>query len=172
VLVNDILGETTTTNNTANSTSSATTTNQLLSLTIASGPSHGTAVAALANGTITYTPTGLFYGQDSFTYTITDSVSSSTATVNVTVTPVPPTANPAYETVTCGLSSDIDVLANDTAGPGGFVTLTILSGPSANQGIATVTAANYISFAASVSYDGSASFTYQVMWWNTQLCAY
>ena len=62
-------------------------------------PTNGT--AALTQGstsTIAYTPNADFYGQDSFTYTVSDGIGGTdTATVTVTVTPVndPPTFDAA-----------------------------------------------------------------------------
>ena len=58
-------------------------------VTIASGPSHGTVVNN-GDGTVTYTPTPGFHGTDSFTYTVEDNEGavSNVATVTITVTPI------------------------------------------------------------------------------------
>ncbi|MBT1544323.1 Ig-like domain-containing protein [Curtobacterium aurantiacum] len=60
-----------------------------LGTTIATGPTHGTAVVA-TDGAIEYTPTAGFSGTDSFTYTVTDGsgVTTGAATVTITVRPV------------------------------------------------------------------------------------
>ncbi len=161
VLSNDILGTTTQIDNFSDGSSANTTaTNPLLSLTVAVGPAHGTVVANLATGTITYTPNGLFYGTDSFSYTIADSVNSSSATVSVTVSPVSPVAQPDSAQVECAQSVDIDVLVNDVAGPGGLVTVTVIAFP--NAGTASVTAASHLVYAAPATFNGLASFTYRV----------
>jgi len=60
-----------------------------LTVTIASAPANGVAVAN-ANGTITYTGNVGFTGSDSFTYQVTDVAGqNSTAIVSVTVKPAP-----------------------------------------------------------------------------------
>ncbi|GHB93436.1 Ig-like domain-containing protein [Cerasicoccus arenae] len=56
---------------------------QPLSITGVSTPSNGT--AQILNGEILYTPGSGYFGNDSFTYTISDGTDENTATVNVTV---------------------------------------------------------------------------------------
>jgi hypothetical protein len=67
-----------------------------LTPTVVNGPLHGTLVVA-ANGSLTYTPVGNYYGTDSFTYYVTNTagLTSTTATVTLTVVGVPdrPIAN-------------------------------------------------------------------------------
>lgn len=87
-----------------------------LSASALSGPSHGTVVPAVANGSFTYTPAANYNGSDSFTYTVTDGTDSSTATVNITVVPVndppvsvsssPSTSEDTATTIT--VATDID----------------------------------------------------------------
>jgi subtilisin len=62
-----------------------------LSVGSVSVPAHGTAVA---NGTVTYTPSAGYSGSDAFGYTASDgSAASNIATVSITVTAPPPPPN-------------------------------------------------------------------------------
>ena len=88
-----------------------------LTASITTGPLHGAAVAALPNGSFTYTPAANYNGPDSFTYTVGDGTASSNpATVSITVTAVndPPvsisgTATTPEETaVAIPVATDVD----------------------------------------------------------------
>ena len=57
---------------------------QDLAVTAATQAAHGTVVLN-PDGTISYTPTPNFNGQDSFTYTLSDGIKTATGTVTVTV---------------------------------------------------------------------------------------
>ena len=74
-------------------------------VTVASGPSHGT--ATVSGTTITYTPNAGYSGADSFTYTATNAKGTSTAaTASITVNApvmVAPTANAVTAAVSFGL---------------------------------------------------------------------
>ncbi len=163
VLGNDILGYSSEIDFFANgSSTNQTGPNALLSLTVVTQPAHGTVVASLEYRNITYTPNGLFYGSDSFTYAITDVVGSSTATVFVRVTPVPPTARADYATCLENDKVDINVLLNDLPGAGGFKTVTVSAPPSPSQGSAVVTATNHILFTPAENWASDVSFRYTV----------
>ncbi|MGZ6347879.1 MAG: Ig-like domain-containing protein, partial [Anaerolineales bacterium] len=65
----------------------------VLSYAIVAQPGHGTLTGAPPN--VTYTPTGHYYGSDSFTFKVSDGkIDSNTATVSITVNHVnhPPVA--------------------------------------------------------------------------------
>ncbi len=82
------------------------------SVTVASGPSSGTAVANPA-GTVTYTPDTAFSGADDFTYSVTgESGDTSAATVAVTVTAV----NDAPEVDPLALTVPEDTPEGDVVG--------------------------------------------------------
>ena len=82
------------------------------SVTVASGPSSGAAVANPA-GTVTYTPDTAFSGADDFTYSVTGSSGdSSSATVTVTVTAV----NDAPEVDPLALTVPEDTPEGDVVG--------------------------------------------------------
>jgi hypothetical protein len=100
-------------------------------------PAIGT-LAALADGTVRFTPTTTT-GTATFRYTVANSVGvSNVATVTISVTPPAggpvPIANPdSGIAVNAGTSRVIDVLANDSANGGTLnpATVTIKSGPTA-----------------------------------------
>ncbi len=91
-----------------------------------SSASNGSAVRE-RNGTITYTPSAGFVGEDSFTYTVYDGTSTASATVRVEVNPDIDDA-----AVRAALLNGVSTLS-DPAAPGRMVAY----GPS------TVTVANY-----------------------------
>ena len=84
-------------------------------ITITSGPSHGT--GSVVTNSIRYTPTANYNGPDSITYEIEDSFNViTTATITYTVEPVndEPTAYDDSITIDEDGIATIDVLANDT----------------------------------------------------------
>ena len=101
--------------------------NDPLTATNATTPSHGTVVLNL-NGSFTYTPTNLYVGPDTFTYTANDSLFDSTPTtvsINVQAVNQPPTFTLDTSTVTVDenqFDSAPDVIANKATlwsqGPG------------------------------------------------------
>lgn len=66
-------------------------------------------------GTVTFTPPEDFAGQTTFTYTVSDGIVEASAPVTVTVLESnrPPVAVTDSESVSPGLTAEIDVLAND-----------------------------------------------------------
>ena len=75
------------------------------SLTVGTGPSHGT-VSALSAALFSYTPTAGYAGPDAFTYTATNAVGTSgSATVSITVSPpVLTMAPPSALSATAGIA--------------------------------------------------------------------
>src|SRR5204863_479988 len=117
-----------------------------------------TAVTQGANGTVTFTATGVTYtpnanfnGTDSFTYTITDNGTtngvsdpkSATATVSITVTEVndAPTAVADSATVAEDGSVTVDPRSNDSTGPANesSQTLTVTAVGAASHGSVSFT---------------------------------
>ncbi len=92
-------------------------------LVAASGPSHATSFTFHADGTFDYTPTGDYFGSDSFQYTATDGTyTSAPATVSITVDPVndPPTFSLAGDqtvAVDAGPQSVIGFASGMSPGP-------------------------------------------------------
>jgi large repetitive protein len=97
-----------------------------LSVALATSPAHGTAVVN-ADGTVTYTPGANWYGQDTFTYTVTDGTLSDVGTVTVTVTPVNDTPVANDDTATIVSTTPMfsgNVLDNDTDPDADLLTVT------------------------------------------------
>ena len=102
-----------------------------LTYAIVSGPKSGTITDLNKDtGTLVYTPTDGFTGQDRFTFKASDGTTdSNTATVTVTVSQAasPPVAQSQSVTATSGSPSDITLKATDTGGSA--LTYAIVSGP-------------------------------------------
>ncbi len=136
------------------------------SVSVTSGPAHGTVSVDPSTGRITYTPDPDYAGPDSFTYEVCDATGlCATATVDVTVTPVadPPVATDDSASVSENGSAVVDVLANDTDPDGDLdpTTVTIVAGPS--HGTVTVDpTSGRITYTPDRDYHGTDAFTYQV----------
>ncbi|MDY7228677.1 Ig-like domain-containing protein [Hyalangium rubrum] len=131
-----------------------------------------TAVTQPANGTVTFTPTGVsftpaanFTGTTTFTYTISDgNGGTDTATVTMTVTTVnaPPEANDDSFTVAEDSGqTTFNVLANDTTGPDAGETLTISAVTQPANGTVTFTGIN-VRFTPTANFNGTTAFTYTI----------
>lgn len=87
------------------------------SLTVGTGPAHGSVDIEPTTGIILYTPEKDFTGDDSFTYTVADlqGAVSAPATVTLTVTPIndPPVAVDDAATTDKNVTVTISILAND-----------------------------------------------------------
>jgi hypothetical protein len=134
-------------------------------LTIVSGPSHGTAVVN-PNGSITYAPSPNFSGTDSFTYTIGDEqgCGSNTATVIFTVNSVTPTnQGPIAADDTVSTPEDtpltISVLTNDSDPDGDPLTITGNTQPTNGSVSCTATQCTYT---PNANFHGTDSFTYTI----------
>lgn len=146
-------------------------------------PDQGATAVINNNGTpgnpaddyIDFTPTGLFFGVESFTYQICDDGSPSlcaTATVDVTiVSNTTPTAIVDSGATSISTPIIMDVLANDSDSDGGqTLTLTAITvapdqGGTAiinNNGTPSDPTDDYIDFTPSGLYIGNETFTYQV----------
>jgi len=137
----------------------------LSSVNIVSPPLHGTLTGT--GGAITYTPTGTFAGTDSFTYTITDSTLavSNVATVTLTVAGlnVAPVANNDTATAASGVTTTINVLANDIDIDGTIDPTTVALVSLPLHGVASVNAVTgAVGYTATAGFSGFDSFTYTV----------
>jgi hypothetical protein len=125
-------------------------------------------VAEVVNGEVQYTPNANFFGNDTFTYSITDNGDlTDTATVTVTVDNVndPPIANDDTFNIDedSGVNA-LNVLSNDVPGPAGFESETIsLAGIVAapSHGVAVISG-NQINYTPDSHFFGTDSFTYTV----------
>ncbi len=125
------------------------------SIAIASAPSNGT--ATVSGTSVVYTPTGTFFGTDTFSYTATNSAgTSAAATVTVTVKPLPaPTVTNQSMRVLGGQTVTIDPTVGATGGP--YTAVAIASAPGV--GTATVSGLK-ISYKAPATASGTDTFTY------------
>ncbi|RLF51404.1 MAG: hypothetical protein DRN11_02815 [Thermoplasmata archaeon] len=127
-----------------------------------SSPLHGTVYHD--GNYVYYTPDANYYGDDSFTYTITDGIATDTATVYVTILAIndSPIANDDYVITNEDTPVVIDVLANDTDVEDGVPELNaIISQPS--HGIATINPNGTITYEPNANYYGEDSFIYEVI---------
>jgi VCBS repeat-containing protein len=134
-----------------------------LSPAVVDGPAHGTAVVN-ADGTIIYTPAANYYGDDSFTYEVSDGHGgvSGVATVSVRVAPVndaPVTENDSATTAE-DTPVTLNLLANDSDVDGDALSADVLSGPS--HGRLSVNTDGSFTYTPDANYNGSDSFTYRV----------
>ncbi|HEV8139098.1 MAG TPA: Ig-like domain-containing protein, partial [Pyrinomonadaceae bacterium] len=139
--------------------------NDILTVSAVTQGSHG---SVANNGTsVSYTPNSNFFGNDSFTYTISDGQGGTdTATVNVTITNVndaPVATNDNYVTnsnTTLNVAAP-GVLSNDSDidGPSLSSVYVTLSGPS--HGTLAFNADGSFSYSPAANYTGSDSFSYQ-----------
>ena len=142
-------------------------TGQALSITsVGSGSKAGT--LSIFNGTaIDYRPAANFFGQETFTYTVTDGTPGNvaTATVTVTVSPVndAPTAQDDSFSVAINSTRTLDVLVNDTILPDSGETLTITSVSAGSAGgTLAIVGGQSIQYTPGAGFSGQETFTYTV----------
>ena len=124
------------------------------SIAVASGPAHGS--TSVSGDVVTYTPTGGYFGSDSFTYTATGPGGTSTAaTVTITVsTPPAPTVAAASATVTYDTPRAIDLSGSIT---GAHTSIAVASGPAHGT---TSVSGDVVTYTPTSGYVGGDSFTY------------
>ncbi len=102
---------------------------QVLTITSITQPANGTATIVSGNKSVTYKPAGNFFGNDSFTYTISDGAGGvATASVSITVQNVndaPTAVDDTFNNVQEDVTTPLNVRANDTIAPDVGETLTI-----------------------------------------------
>ncbi len=140
------------------------------SVTITSNPAHGSVVVN-SDGTITFTPAAGYVGTDQVTYQVCDtSVPPLCQTAVVYFTVSAPTA-PAHTTAVDDYTSVSgspngtnsvtgNVLTNDTNSAGGTLSATVVSGPSASQGVFTLNANGSFTFTPAPGYSGTVDIVY------------
>ncbi|GEM_PF-2591862 len=132
-----------------------------ISITVVTQGANGTVDFSVSS--VSYTPDTNFYGEDSFSYTISDGKGGTdSATVSVTVTNVndAPIANSDQKTVAQNSSGTvIDVLANDSDLDGDSLILESVVQPV--HGTASI-ADNKASYTPETGYSGEDSFEYTV----------
>jgi len=129
---------------------------------IVNAPSHGQ-VAINADGSFSFRPESDWYGEDSFTYKLSDSrVDSNLSTVTLTVTPVNDAPVAADNSVILAEDSSftIDLLALSNDIEGDTLASAIVNGP-AHGSLSQNTDGSWI-YTPDANYNGADSFTYKV----------
>lgn len=134
-------------------------------------PTHGT-VTLSSGGEVLYTPNPNFFGEDTFTYTITDDnpteprTATATVVVLVTNTNDNPTANDDTDLrVTQNTSGNmLDLLANDSFAPDPSETLTITGVSNVTAGVTVTVASDGMSvlYTPVANFLGTDTFTYTI----------
>ncbi len=138
-------------------------TGETLTISAVGDPPHGTALNGSTS--ILYAPDADYFGDDVFTYTVSDGNGGfDTATITVTVSNLndPPTAVDDTDTVAEDSSDNaIDVLANDDDAPDTGETLTVHAVGDPSHGTASDNDTNVL-YTPDADYSGSDVFTYTV----------
>jgi uncharacterized protein YhjY with autotransporter beta-barrel domain len=125
-------------------------------------PQNGTLVQN-ASGTLTYTPTAGFVGQDSFTYTAFDSSESESNAATVTITVAAPNSPPVAVNDSAVTDQDaavlIPVLANDSDPDGDALQVSAVGAPA--NGTAQVSG-NGVLYTPAAGFTGTDQFSYTV----------
>ncbi|PZD78084.1 Ig-like domain-containing protein [Mesonia sp. K7] len=134
----------------------------LSAINITQQPTNGQNITVNGLSDVTYTPNTSYIGTDSFKYTITDEKgTSSEATVNINVSaPTAPTAVADVVSVPTDLTTNINVLSNDSSGSGAYDDVIIVSNPT--NGAVTVNTNNTVAYTPNSGYTGTDSFQYKV----------
>ena len=135
-----------------------------LSLVSVGDASHGTLVEN-ANGTVTYTPDADYFGQDAFTYLVSDGVFTrqAVASVNVRARPDAPVAADDQLSTPPGTELRIalsQLLGNDRDPDGDDFALTSFTSPQ--HGTLVERADGSLSYTPNGSYTGIDSFSYTI----------
>ncbi len=135
-----------------------------LTAELVGSPMNG-ALTFNADGSFTYTPNPLFFGNDSFTYRAVGECQSEVATVSITVTHVnhAPVANDdsygTLEDTPLNVSAP-GVLGNDTDVDGDSIEAALVDGPS--HGVLTLNADGSFGYTPATGFFGADTFTYQI----------
>ncbi len=133
-----------------------------LNLTISGQPSYGN-VTIEADNKITYSPNGLFNGDDSFTYTVCDTegdCDDADVTVKVNWADDFPIANFDERGTSMNTDVTVDVLFNDEGMEDGGILVSIDEAPA--QGNADVNPDQTITYTPAADYIGLVSFIYEI----------
>lgn len=139
-----------------------------LTITQVGGTDHGGTVTIATNGSnLTYRPAANYFGEEHFTYTITNGTATDVGTVTVQVHPIndPPTAvNDTFTVDEDSQQSTLDVLANDSFAPDQDETLRVLSVGTASQGGTVTIAPNgtHLLYTPKAGASGQETFTYTI----------
>jgi VCBS repeat-containing protein len=136
----------------------------LLSVTLVTGPAHGT-LALDPSGGFVYTPTSNFNGPDSFVYSASDRSGSATANVlvSIDVAPAPDAPVAIDDAATTGedaiLYATPGVLSNDSDVDGDALSAAVVNAPT--HGTVTLNTNGSYTYVPAANFNGSDSFTYR-----------
>ena len=133
-----------------------------LTASIVGGPRSGT-LSSFGPGRYTYAPAAGFYGEDVFTYRVSDgALASNVATVTLTVvrTSVPPVAAADAFGLDEDTAATLDVLANDTVADRTRIAVTVLDAP--RSGMLVQSAPGVFAYTPAANFFGSDGFTYRL----------
>ncbi|HEV2828227.1 MAG TPA: Ig-like domain-containing protein [Pyrinomonadaceae bacterium] len=139
--------------------------NDTLTVTAVTQGAHGS-VAITGGGTaVSYTPAANFFGDDSFTYTISDgNGGTDTATVAITVTNVQDAPDAVNDSATIAEDSGanaVDVRANDSDLDGDTLTVTAVT-QGTHGSVAITGGGTGVSYTPVANFFGNDSFTYTI----------
>ncbi|WP_433794389.1 Ig-like domain-containing protein [Actinoplanes sp. CA-252034] len=133
-----------------------------LTASIGTSPGHGAAMAE-ADGTITYTPTAGWAGDDTFTYVLGDADGgTATATVTVRTANAVPVARDDADATPSGIEVIVSVLGNDTDANGDTLTVAAVSGPQTGAGTVRIAGSGTVGYLPSPTFVGQAVIGYTV----------
>lgn len=134
--------------------------NDELSASLGSTPANGMATISLT-GEAVYTPDKNFFGNDSFTYEVSDGINITSAEVSISVTPVndPPEAVDDSVTTGTGESVNINVLNNDNDPEGDAISVSLNSAPE--NGTVKIQTDGQAVYNPAEDFSGTDSFSYR-----------
>lgn len=142
--------------------------NDNVTLSLHSGPSHGTisgfatqSGSTTASDTFTYTPSGDYNGSDSITFKITDGIDTVYQTININVTAVADIANDSIS-VNEDSSVTYNLLSNDSF-EGNESISSVTQGAYGNVTIVNASTGEVRYTPRTANWHGSDSFTYTVL---------
>ncbi len=140
-----------------------------ISISEVSATNNGGSVSIASDGlSLLYSPAADFFGQETFTYTLSDSTGTSTANVTVQVFPVndnPNAVNDEFENVMEDSNNVLlDVLANDSILPDANEDFSVVSVTQGDQdgSVSIGNAGLNVIYTPKVDYTGQETFTYTI----------
>ncbi len=139
-----------------------------LTITQVGSTNHGgTVTVAAGGGSLTYRPAANYFGEEHFTYTISNGTVTDVGTVTVQVHPVndaPTAVNDTFTVDADSTENTLDVLLNDSIAPDQDETLRVTAVGTASQGGTVTIAPNgtHVTYAPKAGASGQETFTYTI----------
>ncbi|MGY4531322.1 VCBS repeat-containing protein [Pseudomonas sp. TE3786] len=132
-----------------------------LSYAIHSGSAHGNLVLNTTTGAYTYTPTGNYNGNDSFTIRVSDGKGGlADSVVNINVTPVNDVPTAPNQSLSTAEDTALNGAIAGHDADGDALTYSLATGPA--HGTLTLNANGTFTYTPTANYNGSDSFTVKV----------